>query len=80
MVLIEVWSLAGEPSGKYLHAALADRIRLLRAHGELHRVANRATDAVIAEVLAMSPATIDRYLKTTRDKRRRLGQIHHQAG
>ena len=41
-------------------------------HGELHRVADRVTDKVITEVLAMSPATIDRYLKPTRDQRRRL--------
>ena len=72
VVLIEVWSLAGEPSGKYLHAVLDDHLRLLQAHGELARVTERLSEEVTAEVLSMSPATIDRYLKPTRDARRRL--------
>lgn len=72
VVLIEVWSLAGEPSGKYLHPVLADTLAMLDTHGELHRVTQRLNDAVEAELLAMSPATIDRYLKPTRDRRDRL--------
>lgn len=40
VVLIEVWSLAGEPSGKYLHAVLADMLGML---DELTRVQVRLT-------------------------------------
>lgn len=72
VVLIEVWSLAGEPSGKYLHPVLAETLAMLTGHGELGRVTQRLSDAVEAELLAMSPATIDRYLKPTRDRRDRL--------
>ena len=68
-VLIEVWSLAGQPSGKYLHPVLADHLNLLEHHGELTRVAHRLTPSVRTEVLSMCPATIDRYLKPTRDAR-----------
>lgn len=72
VVLIEVWSLAGEPSGKYLHAVLEDTLGMLDTHGELHRVGKRLTAEVRAQLLSMSPATIDRYLKPTRDRRARL--------
>src|SRR5699024_9866253 len=72
VVLIEVWSLAGEPSGKYLHAVLEDTLGMLDTHGELHRGGKRRTAEVRAQLLSMSPATIDRYLKPTRDRRARL--------
>jgi hypothetical protein len=71
-VLIEIWSMAGEPSGKYLHPVLGEHLQMLQAHGELERVAPRLTDEVRAELLSMSAATIDRYLKPTRDARRKL--------
>lgn len=68
-VLIEVWTLAGEPCGKYLAAIMADTLAALEAHGELGKVADRLTDEVRAELVAMSPATIDRYLAPTRSAR-----------
>ncbi|WP_229116393.1 hypothetical protein [Parenemella sanctibonifatiensis] len=68
-VLIEVWTLAGEPCGKYLAAVMADTLAALEAHGELGKVADRLTDEVRAELVAMSPATIDRYLAPTRAAR-----------
>lgn len=71
-VLIEVWSLTGEPSGKYLHPVLADTLGMVKAHGELRRVKAWLSEAVEAELLAMSPVTIDRYLKPTRDRRDKL--------
>ncbi|UNX53626.1 integrase [Georgenia sp. TF02-10] len=68
-VLIEVWTLCGQPCGKYLKVILAESLDVLQAHGELTAVADRLTEEVRAEVLAMSPATIDRYLAPTRAAR-----------
>lgn len=68
-VLIEVWTLAGEPCGKYLAVIMADTLASLQAHDELGTVAGRFTDEVRAELVAMSPATIDRYLAPTRAAR-----------
>ena len=62
VVLQEVWHLAGEPCGKYLAAVMADTVGRLFRFNELGRVADRATPAVLAELVLMSGATIDRYL------------------
>ncbi len=67
VVLQEVWRLAGQPSGKYLAAAMDDTLERLLRFGELGKVQPRATPAVLAEVRAMSAATIDRYLKPHKD-------------
>src|SRR5699024_9636388 len=48
---------------------MADTLAALEAHGELGKVADRLTDQVRAEPLAMSAATIDRYLAPTRARR-----------
>lgn len=45
---------------------MADTLGALEAHGELGRVAGRLTEEVRPELVAMSPATIDRYLVPTR--------------
>lgn len=63
MVLQEVWRLAGQPAGKYLAAVMEDTLWRLVRDRELGKVADRVTDAVLDELRAMSPATIDRYLK-----------------
>ena len=68
-VLIEVWALIGEPCGKYFAAIMEDSLTRLVRHGELKRVAARLTDQVWDELVAMSPATIDRYLGPTRAAR-----------
>ena len=67
VVLQEVWRLSGQPSGKYLAAVMGDTLERLVRHHELGRVADRATETVINELLAMSAATIDRYLKPHKD-------------
>jgi len=74
-VLIEVWSLAGEPCGKYLAPVMDDTLERLIRFGELKRVKTRLTLPVIAEVKAMSPATIDRYLAPTRATRYPSGSL-----
>lgn len=61
------------PCGKYLVAARALWVTTLEKHGEL--VLNHAgwTESVRSEVLAMSAATVDRYLKDERDRLRIKG-------
>ncbi len=63
VVLQEVWRLSGQPSGKYLAVVMDDTLERLVRFRELGKVADRLSDAVLAELRAMSPATIDRYLK-----------------
>jgi len=74
-VLIEVWSLAGEPCGKYLAPVMADTLERLIRFKELKRVKARLTGKVIAEVKAMSAATIDRYLAPTKAARYPAGSL-----
>ena len=64
-VLLEhVWALMGMPCGKYLTVMLDLWIPLLQGAGDLD--APFATPQTIAELGAMSPATIDRYLAPAR--------------
>ena len=65
-VLQRVWAASGGQCGKYL--ALSMRIQLdgLERHGELLDGVDRYSAAVRAELLSMSPASIDRYLKTAK--------------
>lgn len=67
VVLQEVWRLSGQPSGKYLAAIMDDTLERLVRFNELGKVASRVTPAVLDELCAMSPATIDRYLKPHKD-------------
>lgn len=67
VVLQEVWRLAGQPSGKYLAAVIDDTLDRLVRFGELGKVQPRVTPGVLDELRAMSPATIDRYLKPHKD-------------
>jgi len=68
-VLIEVWTLIGEPCGKYLAPIMAPTLAQLEAFGELGKVAARLNQTVREQLLTMSPATIDRMLKPTKDAR-----------
>jgi hypothetical protein len=67
VVLQEVWRLSGQPSGKYLAAIMEDTVERLVRFQELGKVTARVTPAVLEELRAMSPATIDRYLKPHKD-------------
>ena len=68
-VLIEVWTLIGQPCGKYLAPIMAETVDTLVSFGELDKVAARYNEDVRAQLLAMSPATIDRLLIPTKDAR-----------
>jgi hypothetical protein len=69
VVLIEVWTLVGEPCGKYLAAVMGDLLERLVRFSELGKVSGRITPDVLDELLRMSPATIDRYLKPAKAAR-----------
>ncbi len=68
-VLQLIWTLIGEPCGKYLAPIMAQTLASLERFGELKPVSGRLTDRVRDQLVAMSPATIDRLLKPTRDAR-----------
>jgi len=69
VVLIEAWGLVGEPCGKYFAAVMEDQLERLVRFNELVKVAKRVTPEVLAELVSMSPATIDRYLAPTKKAR-----------
>jgi hypothetical protein len=62
-VLQRVWAASGGQCGKYLAASMCTQLDALQRHGELLDGVDRYSPAVRAELLAMSAATIDRYLK-----------------
>jgi hypothetical protein len=64
-LLIQVWNLAGRPSGKYLAATMGIWLPKLEQHHELDE--KRLTEHTRAQLLRVSGATIDRLLKPTRD-------------
>lgn len=70
-VLAHVWALMGMPCGKYLVVMLDLWLPLLAAAGDLDKPF--ATEQALAEVQAMSAATVDRYLKPARDATRIKG-------
>jgi hypothetical protein len=61
-VLQRVWAASGGQCGKYLAASMRTQLDGLERHGELLAGQGRYGPGVRAELLAMSPATIDRYL------------------
>lgn len=67
-VLQRVWAFSGYECGKYLVVALPRLLDGLERHGELVVGKARYSAEVKGELLAMSAATIDRYLKPARDK------------
>lgn len=70
-LLEHVWALMGMPCGKYLVVMLGLWLPLLEKAGDLDKPF--ATEAAMAEVKAMSAATVDRYLKPARDAMRIKG-------
>lgn len=62
-VLQRVWAASGGQCGKYLAASMRIQLDGLERHGELVEGQDRYSPAVREELLAMSPASIDRYLK-----------------
>ena len=70
-LLEHVWALMGMPCGKYLTVMLELWLPLLAAAGDLDKPF--ATEQAMAELEAMSAATVDRYLKPARDRMRLKG-------
>ena len=62
-VLQRVWAASGGLCGKYLAASMSTQLDGLERHGELVLGVDRYSLAVRAELLSMSAASIDRYLK-----------------
>ena len=62
-VLQKVWAASGGQCGKYLNVSMAIQLDGLERHGELVDGVDRYSRAVREELLSMSPASIDRYLK-----------------
>lgn len=60
--------ISGGQCGKYIHATMRILLILIEAHGELTPGQERWPNTARKELLAMSPTTIDRYLKPTRAK------------
>lgn len=65
-VLQKVWAASGGQCGKYLAASMAIQLDGLERHGELVDGVDRYSDQVRGELLSMSAATIDRYLKAAK--------------
>jgi hypothetical protein len=72
-VLQRVWAASGGQCGKYLGASMVLQLDGLERHGELEFGRDRYNPEVRAELLAMSAASIDRYLKTAKAKDRISG-------
>jgi len=63
LVLQKVWAASGGQCGKYLAASMSLQLDALERHGELVSGMDRYSPTVRAELLVMSAASIDRYLK-----------------
>jgi len=73
-VLQRVWAASGGQCGKYLAASMRTQLDGLERHGELVEGAARYDAGVRAELLAMSAASIDRYLKPAKATGRLRGK------
>ena len=67
-VLQKVWAASGGQCGKYLAASMAVQLDGLERHDELVFGRDRYSPAVREELLAMSAASIDRYLMPVKAK------------
>ncbi len=63
-----MWAASGGQCGKYLAASMRTQLDGLERHGELVAGQDRYTAEVRAELLAMSAASIDRYLAPAKAK------------
>lgn len=68
VVLRRIWAASGGLCGKYLAASMDEWIEAMERHGALVEGEGRYCPQVRTELLAMSAATIDRYLAPTRAK------------
>jgi transposase InsO family protein len=73
-VLIRVWNNLGQPCGKYLAAVMEPSLDNMEIFHSFGLEARRYTPAVRTQLLAISPATIDRLLKPTRTTMDPLGK------
>jgi len=71
--LIRVWRMMGMASGKYMAALMPDWLDQLEAHHELVLGAAGYDQTVPDQLVAMSAATIDRYLQAERHRLRLKG-------
>ncbi len=78
-VLQRVWAASGGQCGKYLKESMPLLLDLLEASGELDDEP-RYTPAVRDELVAMSAATIDRYLAPVRATEQLRGKSTTKAG
>lgn len=60
-VLIDIWEICGRICSKRLKPFLPEMVAVLERHNEIH-----LTEEIIALLFSMSPATIDRRLRTAR--------------
>ncbi len=67
-VLQKVWAASGGQCGKYLAASMAVQLDGLERHSELVFCRDRYSPEVREELLAMSAASIDRYLRPAKAK------------
>ncbi len=65
-VLQRVWAASGGQCGKYLAASMCLQLDGLERHQELVVGRDRYSTGVRGELLSMSAATVDRYLKTAK--------------
>ena len=68
IVLQKVWATSGGSCGQYLAPAMAEWLDAMESEGELVNGQDRYSTEVRVELLAMSAATIDRYLAPARAK------------
>jgi hypothetical protein len=73
-VLQKVWAASGGQCGRYLAASMVLQLDALERHGELVDGQDRYSPEVRAELLAMSSATIDRYLRGAKARDQIAGQ------
>ena len=78
-VLQKVWAASGGQCGWYLAASMALQLDALERHGELVPDQGRYSSEVRAELLAMSSATIDRYLRGAKARDQITGEFDHPA-
>jgi len=78
-VLQKVWAASGGQCGKYLAESMSLQLAGLERHGELVDGADRYSDQVRTELLAMSAASIDRLPPGREGRRPDPGCLDHQA-
>jgi hypothetical protein len=65
-LLVKVWEWSGYQSGKYLAAVMPELLDAAERHGALMPGRGGYSSRVRDELLTVSPASIDRYLRTAR--------------